>query len=140
MSGNRDVMKKLFNGEWSQKWKKALIWVSGYVSFLCFALVGGYAFLKSEDEELKKTSKMVFFISLIFMALSAFMSIINNFGSMGNNWYSSALYDFYSVCTKLISIAQIITYAVFVILTFFFSGKKEEVVEEVTEENTTDAE
>ena len=49
-------MKKV----WTNRWKKVLIWLSGYLSFIAFAIVGGYTIVKSEDEELKKTTKAAF--------------------------------------------------------------------------------
>ena len=58
---------------WTKKWKKVLIWVSGYFSLIAYAIVGGYVIVKSEDDELKRTAKFAFIITLIFTALSAFL-------------------------------------------------------------------
>ncbi len=102
---------------WSKKWKEMLIWFSGYFSFIAFAIVGGYAIVKEEDEGLKATAKKAFIITLIFTALSAFLTLFNQFGSMFNGYYSSALYDFYSVFTTFVNIAKIAVYAVFLITT-----------------------
>ncbi len=105
------------NGNWSMKWKKVLIWFSGYISFLAFALVGGYAIVKSENEELKKTAKQTFIVVLIFAAVNAFFALFSNICGMSDNYYSSAAYDIYSIGTKLVSIAQVIVYAVFIVMT-----------------------
>ncbi len=111
------------NGNWSKKWKQVLIWLSGYVSFIAFALLGGYAIVKSEDEDLKKTAKQTFIVMLIFTAFSALFALLNYVGGFMDNYYSSTLYDVYSILTRILSIAQIITYAIFVIMTL---AKKEE--------------
>ncbi len=108
---------------WSNKWKQVLIWFSGYISFLAFALVGGYTIVKSEDEELKKTAKQTFTVVLIFAAISALFSILNYIGGFGDNYYNSSLYDIYSILTRLLSIAQIVVYTTFIIMTLV---KKEE--------------
>ncbi len=102
---------------WSKKWKQILIWFSGYVSFLAFAIVGGYTIVKSEDEDLKKTAKQTFIVTLIFTAVSALLSLLNYVGGFSDNYYSSSLYDMYSILTKIIGIAQITVYAVFIIMT-----------------------
>lgn len=44
---------------WTKKWKKVLIWVSGYFSLLAYAIVGGYVIVKSEDDELKRTASLL---------------------------------------------------------------------------------
>ncbi len=106
------------NGTWSEKWKKALIWFSAYSSIIAYALVGGYVIVKDEDEELKKTTKMAFFVTLIFAALSAFLSVFYNFASMGDGYTLSGAYDFYNIANKLVSIAKIAVYAVFIVLEF----------------------
>ncbi len=102
---------------WSKKWKQILIWFSGYVSFIAFAIIGGYTIVKSDDEDLKKTAKQTFIVTLIFTAVSALLALLNYVGGFSDNYYSSALYEMYSILTRIISIAQIIVYAIFIILT-----------------------
>ncbi len=104
------------NGNWSAKWKKCLIWFCSYASIVAFALVGGYTIIKSDDEELKKTAKTSFIVLLIFAAIGAFFTIFSNFASMSDTYYQGAAYDFYSYSTKFLSIGEIVTYAVFIIL------------------------
>ena len=38
----------------NEKFKKVFILLSGYLSFIAFAIVGGYVFVKSDSEELKR--------------------------------------------------------------------------------------
>ncbi len=104
------------NSTWSKKWKKVLIWFSAYMSFIAFALVGGYTIVKNEDDELKKTSKVVLIVSLIFAALSGFSSLFYNFAGFSDNFYSSGAYEFYSNLTSLLNIAKIVVFAVFIII------------------------
>ncbi len=106
------------NNVWPMKWKKALIWFSGYISFVAFALVGGYTIVKSDSDELKKTAKQAFIVTLIFAAISAALSLFYNVGNLGDSFYSSGAYDAYSTISKLVPIAQIIVYAVFIVITF----------------------
>ncbi len=102
---------------WSQKWKKVLIWFSGYISFLAFALIGGYTIVKTEDEELKKTAKQTFIVVLFFAALSAVLAIFNHVCGFSDKYYSSVAYDVYSILSKVVSIIQIAVYAFFIIKT-----------------------
>lgn len=108
---------------WTKSWKEVLIWFCGYVNLIAFAVVGGYAIVKSDDEALKKTAKTAFIVTLIFTALSALITIYNYCGSFADNYYGSAAYDFYSYATKIVEIARIIVYAVFIILTFVKNKK-----------------
>ncbi len=64
----------------NEKLKKVFVLLSGYLSFIAFAVVGGYVFIKSENEELKKTAKLTLIVTLIFTAISAVLLIYNHFG------------------------------------------------------------
>ncbi len=109
----------MFKGKWNQKLSKLFIYLSGYVSFIAFALVGGYTLVKSDDEDLKKTTKIVFIISLIYYALFAVMAIFGHFGSMSSSYYGSGFYTFVSIMNKLIEIAKIVVYAVLMLFVIF---------------------
>ncbi|MBQ3075384.1 MAG: hypothetical protein IJC26_04885 [Clostridia bacterium] len=117
---------------WSNKWKNILIWLSGYISFIAFAIVGGYAIVKEEDE-LKHTAKKVLIITLIFTAISAFLSIFNAFGTMSDSYFSSNAYDFYVNTSNIVNVAKIVTYAVFIIIELCKKGNKSK--EEKNQEN-----
>ncbi len=103
---------------WTKKWQNALIWACGYLSIVAFVLVAGWAILKSEDEELKKTAKKAFFIVLIFAAISALLALFNACAGIFDSYYGSSAYDFYTIASKIITIAEIITFAVFIVLNF----------------------
>jgi len=115
---------------WTKNLKKALIWFSGYFSFIAFAIVGGYTIIKSDDEDLKKNAKWAFVVTLIFAAIQGFLAIFNYCGGMANNYYGTAAYDFYNYASAIIAIAKIIVFAVFVIVTLFVNNDKKTVVEE----------
>ncbi len=117
---------------WSNKWKKVLIWFSGYFSFIAFAIVGGYTIIKSENEEHKKTSKLAFIITLIFACLSAFLTIFYNCAGMSDSFYGSGAYDFYDIFGKIINIAKVIVFAVFIIIELV---KKEKVEDDTNKDN-----
>ena len=111
----------------SNMWKKILIILSGYVNFIAFAVVGGLVCFKSEDEELKKTAKLTLIISLIFLGLLAIFAIYNYIGGMVDGYISSAAYDVYVIINKIILIAEIIVYAVLIIMELVKGlSKKEE--------------
>ncbi len=112
------------NSLWTTKWKKAAIWFSGYISFLALVLLGGYFITKTDDEELKKTTKLSFFVTLIFAAISGFISIITNIGNMFDNFYYTAFYDVCDVISRLNTIAEIIVFTVFILLAFFKTSEK----------------
>ena len=105
------------NINWNSKWKSVLVWLSAYLNFIAFVLVGGYFFVKKEEEELQTATKRAFLVTLIFTAINAFFSVFNYIGGLTNNYYTSSAYDFYSTCTTIVGIARIIVFATFIILT-----------------------
>lgn len=108
-------------------WKKIFILLSGYVNFIAFAVVGGIVCYKTEDEELKKTVKLTLIVSLIFLGLLAILAIYNYIGGMFNGYISSAAYDAYSIMKSIIIIAEIVVYAVLIIMELVKGlSKKEE--------------
>lgn len=123
---------------WSRRWKALLIWASGYLSFIAYAIVGGYVIVKSDDEELKDTAKKAFIVTLIFTAISMFFSIYNSIGALSSSYYSSGAYVAYGVLQMIVNIAKIVVYVVFALLSFFnvkvVSGKSEEKAEDKSEE------
>ena len=123
---------------WSRRWKALLIWASGYLSFIAYAIVGGYVIAKSDDEELKDTAKKAFIVTLIFTAISMFFSIYNSIGALSSSYYSSGAYVAYGVLQMIVNIAKIVVYVVFALLSFFnvkvVSDKSEEKAEDKPEE------
>lgn len=123
---------------WSRRWKALLIWASGYLSFIAYAIVGGYVIVKSDDEELKETAKKAFIVTLIFTAISMFFSIYNSIGALSSSYYSSGAYVAYGVLQMIVNIAKIVVYVVFALLSFFnvkvVSDKSEEKAEDKPEE------
>ena len=115
-------MKKI----WTNKWKSLLVWMSGYLNFIAFALVGGYVIVKSEDEGLQKTTKTAFIVTMIFTALSAFLTLFNYIAGSSDNYYTSDAYEFYGTFSMLVGIAKIIVYTIFIVMTLI---KKEDSTE-----------
>lgn len=108
----------------NEKLKKVFILLSGYLSFIAFAIVGGYVFIKSDSEELKKTAKLTLIVTLIFTAISAVLLIYNHFGNFFGGYYSSTAYDVYSMITGIVAIAKIIVYAVLIIMVLVKKGNE----------------
>lgn len=123
---------------WSRRWKALLIWASGYLSFIAYAIVGGYVIVKSDDEELNDTAKKAFIVTLIFTAISMFFSIYNSIGALSSSYYSSGAYVAYGVLQMIVNIAKIVVYVVFALMSFFnvkvVSDKSEEKAEDKPEE------
>lgn len=112
------IMKKLPN---------VAIWCSILVGYLAFALVGGYCYTQTKDDNLKNTAKKGLIVCLIFFAIEIFLQLIVNFASMGQGYYGSGFYDFMNIVTKITNIAKIVTIVVFAILEII-SPKKEKQV------------
>ena len=105
------------NFNWNNKWKSVLIWLSAYLNFISFVLVGGYFYVKGEDEELQTATKRAFLLTLGFTAIGALLSIFNYIGGLTNNYYASSAYEFYSVTVTIVNIIKILVFATFIILT-----------------------
>ncbi len=101
---------------WNKKWKTVLVWACAYLNFLALVLVGGYFYVKKDDEAVQTASKHAFITTLIFSAISAFLSTYNYIGGLTNNYYSSAAYELYSTLNAISGIARIVVFAVFIIL------------------------
>ena len=108
----------------NEKLKKVFILLSGYLSFIAYAIVGGYVLVKSDSEELKKTAKLTLIVTSIFTAISAVLLIYNHFGNFFGGYYSSTAYDVYSIITGIVAIAKIIVYAVLIIMVLVKKDKE----------------
>lgn len=104
------------NSNWNTKWKSVLVWLSAYLTFIAFVVVGGYFYVKKEDEELQIATKRAFLVTLSFTAINAILSIFNYIISLTDNYYASSAYEFYSTCSTIVGIAKIVVFAVFIIL------------------------
>ena len=111
----------------SNRWKKVLVLLSGYINFVAFAIVGGYIFVKSDNEDLKKTAKLTLILTLIFTGISALLLIYNQFGGMFDGYYSGAAYDVYTIISGIMAIAKVIVFAVFIIIELVKKDDKKEV-------------
>lgn len=115
-----------------KNWLKLILWVSAYANAIIFALCGGYVWIKTEDEDVKKEIKKVFLISLIFIAVDALLALIHSFLNIAE----SNDYRVYSIVSSLITIAKIVTFAIFALLAFFDNG----VMKEENNENDSNEE
>ncbi len=109
------------------------------MSFVAYAIVGGYTIVKSEDEDLKKTAKVALVVTLIFTALTAFFTIFGYCGSFSSSYYGSGAQRFCSICQTIISIAKIIVFAVFIIMALCEKTDKVE-IKDAPKEETIDKE
>ncbi len=117
---------------WSNRWKKLLVWVCGYLNIIAFAIVGGYTIVKSEDKELKRTSHKAFVITVIFTIVEAFLAIYSACLTMANTQtYSGDASDALIWLSAISVIAKTIVFAIFAILDFC---KKDEKTEEENKE------
>ena len=101
---------------------------------IAFAIVGGYVIVKSNDNDLKKTAKTAFIVTLIFSAVSAFLLVFHYFASMADGYYGSGAYDFYSITSNLVNICQIVVYAVFIIMALVKTDGTKKVAENTQKE------
>lgn len=104
---------------WTTRWKALFIWLSGYLSIIAFAVVGGYAIVKSEDEELKKTAKQALIVTLIFTAISMFLLLYSSIGGMTDGYYLSDANTAHNIMLQITNIAEIIVFATFGAISFF---------------------
>lgn len=101
---------------------KVILWLSGYLSIIVFALTGGYVWLKTDNEELKKETKKIFIVTLIFTLIDVFLRIYYIFMSLANNVGGEA-YKFYNLLGNISALAKITVFLIFGLIAFF-SGKK----------------
>lgn len=120
-----------------EKLKKNLfhlaIWASVLVSYLAFAVVGGFCMVKSDREDLKNTCKKALVIALIFFVAELFLTIFNEIGGMCNGYYGSGAFSFYTIASGILEIVKIVTVVVFAVLGIVGGGKKEKKTEDKKE-------
>lgn len=118
---------------WTARWKALLVWLCGYLSIIAFAIAGGYVIVKSDNEELKRTTKQAFIVTLVFTLISMFFAIYSSIGTMFAGFYGSDAYIAYNVLLQLTEIAKIIVFVVFGALAFFKGNYGPEKTEEKKE-------
>lgn len=109
------MLDRLFNGKWTRKLINVLIWVSGYLNFVAFVVVGGFAIIKGNDEQ-KLVSKRVFVVTLIFLALNSLMTYLGYIGGWFDGYYGSGVYEFQVNMTRIINIAEITVFATCIVV------------------------
>ena len=114
---------------WTKSWKKVLIWACGFVSIIAFAIAGGYAIVKGEDD-VKSTAKRCFVVTLIFLAADAFMSILSGIAGFAS---SSVFYDIIRLLNFILLIAKIGIYAAAIIITLVSGRSASQPVAQVAE-------
>lgn len=117
------------------KWKGVFVWLSAAVNFVAFAIVGGYALVKEEDENVKKTAKTALFVTLVFMAIKAVLALFDYIGGMFNGYYLSVPWKICDVLSRLLSIAKLCVYSFFIVMTFFSKQTPELLTESSPEKN-----
>lgn len=113
IKGSSDPKEEIMKEVWTKSWKKVLIWACGFVSIIAFAIAGGYAIVKGEDD-VKSTAKRCFVVTLIFLAADAFMSILSGIAGFAS---SSVFYDIIRLLNFILLIAKIGIYAAAIIIT-----------------------
>ena len=96
-----------------------IVWASAYVNVVVFALCGGYAWFKSNDETVKNETKKALIVTLLFTAVGMIQSFVGQCLSLFGVSYGSDLYSAHQMIANVISIANIVVYAVFALLAFF---------------------
>lgn len=120
---------------WSTRWKALLIWLCGYLSIVAFAVVGGYAIVKSNDEKLKNETKKAFIVTLIFTAITVIFTIFTNIGGFDSGFYASEAYKVYGVLSKIVAIAEAIVFVVFGAIAFFGKNNSQKKAEDTASED-----
>ena len=73
----------------SSKLQKTVIWLTGYLNIIAFFLAGGYVFIKTDDDDVKTSAKMSFFLIVFFTALDILRAIIYNILSLADAGYKT---------------------------------------------------
>ena len=90
-----------------------LIYISAYIGGIVYVVFGGFVFLKTKDEDTKKTLKTSLYLFLGFFAAGLLTNIISTlvFNVFGVASYGG-FYTFMTKLNSLISFAHAVTFAV----------------------------
>ncbi len=91
----------------SKKCVKAILWASSYVSTLLFALVGGYVWIKNQDEDINKEVKHVFVDAMIFIGVDLILTLLESIAGL-----FSLEVAFVAVVRDVAKIAKIVIYLI----------------------------
>ncbi|MBQ2809885.1 MAG: hypothetical protein IJF11_03235 [Clostridia bacterium] len=94
----------------SIKLQKLIVWLTGYLNVIAFFLAGGYIFLKTEHEDVRKSAKTAFFTLAIFTAIDLLTTVLSNIFSLSQS------YDAYNTITKARVIISVVRVVIFVVL------------------------
>lgn len=92
---------------------RLLLWVSSYLNLLAFVLFGGYVYLKSGREDLRRECRRVTGVIVIFAAAGALLSLLGYLNGLFG--YSADMQNVLNFLGNLLSVVRIVTYAVFAI-------------------------
>ena len=96
-----------------------IVWASAYVNVIVFALCGGYAWFKSNDETVKNETKKALIVTLLFTAVGIIQTFVGQCLSLFDVSYGSDLYTAHQKIANVITIAKVVVYVVFALLAFF---------------------
>jgi hypothetical protein len=96
---------------------KILIWISGYLGYIPFILVGGFSYFYLKNEELQKTTRKTLWVVLSFLCLDIIMRIVSAIISIANGNFI-VLQKFESI----LDIVRIIIFIVFACLDLFLKS------------------
>ena len=67
----------------STKWQKLIAYLTAFIGIVPFLIGGGYIFLKSENDDAKKSVKTAFLLTVLFTVIEAIANIIYYFAQGG---------------------------------------------------------
>ena len=89
-------------------WRKIAVWMTAYLDIVAFALVGGYFFLKEqENETLQKTLKQAFLFKVLVFGVGLLITFLHTFGGVFSGYTSSIFYAFIVQFGQIIELVKI---------------------------------
>ena len=101
----------------SNKWLKVILWVAGYLGGIVFALVGGYVYIKTDKEEIKKETKNVFIVTLCYFIVDVVIAFISKTISVFGG--SVDAYNVLTIISYLCFVSKVLVYAILALHAFF---------------------